>query len=84
MNAARDGDNQGSVVDFAVQLQIMVIVLLFAALWWFESRLDKIEVKANRAAESVEHIEELISPFLKDKTSWQKAESEINKNLSSQ
>ena len=84
MNAARDGDNQGSVVDFAVQLQIMVIVLLLAALWWFESRLDKIEAKANRAAESVEHIEELIGPFLEDKTSWQKAKSEINKNLLSQ
>ena len=81
MNAARDGDNQGSVVDFAVQLQIMVIVLLFAALWWFESRLDKIESKANQAAESVEHIEELIGPFLKDKTSWQQSEPLLREYL---
>lgn len=77
MNAARDGDNQGSVVDFAVQLQVMVIVLLFAALWWFESRLDKIEVKANQAAESVEHIEDLITPFLKEAESWQKSKLQL-------
>jgi hypothetical protein len=81
MNAARDGDNQGSVVDFAVQLQVMVIVLLFAALWWFESRLDKIEANANQAAESVENIEELIEPFLKDKTSWQQLQNPLTERL---
>lgn len=80
MNAARDGDNQGSVVDFAVQLQVMVIVLLFAALWWFETRLDKIEAKANRAVESVENIEDFIKPFLKDESSWQKSEDQLKPN----
>jgi len=81
MNAARDGDNQGSVVDFAVQLQVMVIVLLFAALWLFELRLDKIEVKANQAAESVLRVEEIIGPFLEDQTSWQLSEPLLREHL---
>ena len=78
MNAARDGDNQGSVVDFAVQLQIMVIVLLFAALWWFESRLDKIEVKANQAA-TTDEVEQIFKSFMKEPELWQTANEEIKK-----
>lgn len=81
MNSQRDGENQGSMVDFAVQLQVMVIVLLFAALWWFESRLDKIEAKANQAAESVLRVEEIIGPFLEDQTSWQQSKPLLKEHL---
>lgn len=82
MNADRDSDNQGSMVDFAVQLQVMVIVLLFAALWWFESRLDKIEAKQSlQPAETAKQVEAILEPFLKDRTSWQKVKNEINAHM---
>ena len=79
---AKDSDNQGSIFDFAVQLQVMVIVLLFAALWWFESRLDKIEAKQGlQPAETAKQVEMILKPFLKDSTSWQKAKNEINAHM---
>jgi hypothetical protein len=78
MNSQRDGDNQGSMVDFAVQLQVMVIILLFAALWWFESRLDKIEVRTNQAA-TTDEVERIFKSFMKEPELWQTANEEIKK-----
>ncbi len=76
MNRA-DDKSESQLFDFAVQLQVMVIILLFASLWWFENRLDKIEIKANKAVESSQHVEDIIKPFLEDVKSWQKAKSQL-------
>lgn len=78
---------KGTIVDFAVQLMVMVIILLFASLWWFESRGDKVEKRlerieaqqAKQPAETAIEVGKIIEPFLKDKESWKTAEPEINK-----
>lgn len=82
-----DDKSESPIFDFAVQLQVMGIILLFAALWWFESRGDKVEkrlerieaLQAKQPVETAVEIGKVIEPFLKDKESWKIAEPEIKK-----
>lgn len=85
---ARDSE-KGSVVDFATQLIVMVIIVLFASLWWFETRVDNVEKRlerietqqANQAEETAIEVGKVIEPFLEDKKSWQQSEPLLREYL---
>lgn len=85
---SRDSE-KGSVVDFAVQLMVMVIIVLFASLWWFETRVDDVEKRlerieakqANQAEETASEVGKLIEPFLEDKDSWQQSKPQLMEHL---